>query len=73
MIKEDKIEIERLLSLTTATYGDKDSCKRMIQKYISSGYTFCMTCDPQVLNAFKKLRQWWQSQTTPYQFIKTLN
>jgi len=72
MNKEDRDEIERLLSIKVATYGDKDSCKRMIQKYISPGYTYCLTCDPAVIAAFKKLRQWWQSQTTPYQFIKDI-
>lgn len=73
MTKLDRDEIVRLTSLTEVDYKDKTSCKAMIEKYISPGYSFCMTCDPAVRSAFKKLKNWWDSQTTQYQFIKTMN
>lgn len=62
MTKDDKDEIERLLSLKTASYPDKDSAERMINTYINPGYKFCKTCDPAVRAAFKLLRNWWSNQ-----------
>lgn len=59
MTKTERDEIVRLCSLTQATWSDKESCQKMIQKYISPGFTFCMTCDQQVVNAFMRLRTWW--------------
>lgn len=72
MTKEDKDEIERLLKLTTAAYGDKTSAQSLIQRYINPGAKYCMTCDPQIRQMFKVLRNWWDSQNkAAYQFIKT--
>jgi hypothetical protein len=72
MIKEDKDEIERLVSIKTADYGDKASAQRMVQRYINPGYKACMTCDPAIRQMFKILRGWWEKQNKEaWTFIKT--
>lgn len=59
--KEDKIEIERLLNLTTADMRDKNSCQLMIQRLIDNGAKYCMTCDPAIRAMFKRLRTWYEA------------
>jgi hypothetical protein len=59
--KEDKLEIERLLSLTTADMRDKNSCQLMIQRHIDNGARYCMTCDPAIRAMFKRLRTWYEN------------
>lgn len=72
MTKEDKDEIERLLALKTAAYGDKTSAQRLVQRYINPGAKYCMTCDPQIRQMFNTLRNWWSSQNKEaWTFIKT--
>jgi len=70
MNKEDKDEIERLLSLKIATFPDKSSAQEMIRKYINPGAHYCMTCDPAIRQMFSVLRGWWSKQNKDvYQFI----
>ena len=59
--KEDKIEIERLLNLSTADMRDKNSCQSIIQRYIDNGAMYCMTCDPSIRAMFKRLRGWYET------------
>jgi len=74
MTREDKEEIERLLALNNATITDKKSALTLVQRYISPGFSICITCDPMVRNLFNKLRKWWDAQNkSAYNFIKTIN
>jgi len=58
--KEDKIEIERLLTLKVAAMPDKHSAQEMIRRYIDNGAKYCMTCDPAIVSMFKRLRNWFE-------------
>lgn len=71
MTKVEKEEIERLISLKVADYGDKQSAENLVRKYVTPGFKCCMNCAPQVRNMFDRLRNWWNEQNkSAYQFIK---
>ena len=59
--KEDKLQIERLLSLKTAAMPDKHLAQLLIQTYIDNGAKYCMTCDPSIRAMFKRLRTWYET------------
>ena len=59
--KNDKVEIERLLSLTTAAMPDKHLVQDLVRKYIDNGCRYCMTCDPSIRAMFKRLRTWYET------------
>lgn len=54
--EEDRIEIERLLSLKTSKVGDSKSCIRIINTYWDQGFRICHTCAQQVIRAYSKLK-----------------
>jgi hypothetical protein len=58
MTNEDAQEIKRLLSIRVADMRDKNSAQSLINKYISEGAKWCMTCDPAVKQMFQVLRNW---------------
>jgi hypothetical protein len=58
MTNEDAQEIKRLLSLRVADMRDKNSAQSLINKYISEGSKWCMTCDPAVKQMFGVLKNW---------------
>ena len=57
--KQDKLEIERLLALKTASMVDKHSAQEMVRRYMDNGAKYCMTCDPSIQAMFKRLRHWY--------------
>jgi hypothetical protein len=59
LIKKDREEIVRLLSLKSADMGDKDSAFRMILKYVNEGMSYCMSCPDSVRSMFDRLRYWY--------------
>lgn len=60
MSNEDKLEIIRLLNLTSVNGVDKHSAQDLIQRYINPGAKYCMSCDGSVRAMFNQLRNWWQ-------------
>ena len=60
MTTDDFILIEHLLKLTSLTMGEKEHLLRLIRTYIDNGASMCMTCDPQVVQAWRRLKMWWE-------------
>ena len=60
MTTDDFILIEHLLKLTSLTMGEKEQLLRLIRTYIDNGASICMTCDPQVVQAWRRLKMWWE-------------
>lgn len=67
MSKREFLEFERLLKLSEMDMGDKESMKALIIKFIDEGFSMCMTCDPQIRAAFKRLNHFWQLNRVIFQ------
>jgi hypothetical protein len=62
MTKDDFIIIEHLISLKEMGMVEKGELKRVITSYIDPGFSMCMTCDPQIRQAWKRLGNWWEQR-----------
>lgn len=73
MLKSEKLEIERLLTLESATMEDKRSAVKLYVKYIYQYNGICITCPGSVRHMFKRIRYWWDKQNKKnYTFIKKI-
>lgn len=68
MTKEDYNIIEHLVSLKEADMNEKDQAQRIIRTYMDPGYKLCLTCAPQVVLAFKRIRTWWAIEKPKWNF-----
>jgi hypothetical protein len=66
MTTDDFILIEHLITLKEMGMAEKSELRRIIQTYLDKGFNMCMTCDPQVVQAFKRLKTWWSLQRDDY-------
>lgn len=62
MTKDDFIMIEHLLGLKEMGMAEKGELQRIIKQYLDPGFSMCMTCDPQVRQAWKRLGNWWEQK-----------
>jgi hypothetical protein len=60
MNENDFNKIDEILKLKEMGMAEKDELRRLIRTYIDSGFSMCMTCDPQVVSAFRRLGKWWE-------------
>lgn len=51
--------VEEMVKLTTMDMGQKMEMDRIIKTYIDPGFAMCYTCDPQVRQAFTRIKTWW--------------
>lgn len=66
MTKDDFIIIEHLLKLKEMGMAEKAELQRIIKTYIDAGFSMCMTCDPQVVQAWRRLGNWWAQRRDDY-------
>ena len=55
----DRKEIERILSLKTATAHDKNQMLYLVKKYIDGNANYCLQCPGAVSALFNRLKKWY--------------
>jgi hypothetical protein len=58
--ESDYILFEGLIKLNSMNMGQKNEMLRLVRTYIDEGASMCMTCDPQVVAMFKRLKNWFE-------------
>lgn len=66
MTKDDFILIEHMVQLKVMGMSEKDEMQRLIRTYLDKGFSMCMTCEPQVRQAFKRLCDWWKMKRNDF-------
>ena len=59
--KSDYLIFRELLKLNSMDVGQKTEMLRLVRTYIDEGASMCMTCDPQVVAMFRRLRNWFEN------------
>lgn len=54
----DLIIINKILELNSLDMGQKNELLRLVRTYIDEGANMCMTCDPQVVAMWRRLKGW---------------
>lgn len=60
----DYLSFENLIKLNTMDMGQKNEMLRLVRTYIDEGAAMCMTCDPQVVAMFRRLKSWFELYNT---------
>jgi len=55
----DKQLFVKLVEAQHLTMSQKNEMIRLVRTYIDEGASMCMTCDPQVVAMWRRLKAWW--------------